>query len=107
MYVAIEQKVKLDGTYEVSTFKKATREEAEKAYHSILSGAATSEHLVHSAIVLNEFGQVIRPAECYKHEPPKPEPEPEPTPDPEPEEDDEPENGQEGEPEEEPKDGEE
>lgn len=74
MYVAIEQKVKKDGTYEVSTFKKETREEAERAYHSILAGAATSEHPVHSAIVLNEFGQIIRPAECYKHEPPVDEP---------------------------------
>jgi hypothetical protein len=75
MYVAIEQKIKLDGTYEVSTFKKETREEAERAYHSILAGAATSEHPVHSAIVLNEFGQIIRPAECYKHEVPVNKPE--------------------------------
>lgn len=67
-YVAIELKVKQDGTFEVSTFKKDNKDEAEKAFHSILSGAATSEHLSHSAIVLNEFGQVAKQPECYKHE---------------------------------------
>ena len=87
MYVAIEQKVLHDGTYQVSTYKKETKEEAEKAYHSILSVAATSDTLVHSAIVLNEYGQAIKPADYYKHDPkpvpPEPEPEPEPTPEPE------------------------
>jgi len=66
MYVAIEQKVKQDGTYEVSTFKKETRDEAEKAYHSILSSAATSVHPIHSAAILNPEGQLIK-SECYKH----------------------------------------
>ena len=68
MYVAIELKLKKDGTFEVSTFKKGTKEQAEQAYHSILSSAAVSEHPVHSAIVLNEFGTVIKQAESYKHE---------------------------------------
>ncbi len=69
MYVAIELKTKVDGSFEVSTFKKETREEAEKSYHSILSVAATSEHPVHAAVVLNEYGSVIR-SEHYKHEVP-------------------------------------
>lgn len=83
-YVAIESKTDFEGEYTVSTFKKKTREEAEKAYHSILSGAATSATLVHSATILNEEGKVLK-TECYKHTPPEPKPEPEPTPDPEPE----------------------
>ena len=67
MYVAVEQKVKADGSYEVSTFKKDTRDEAEKAFHSILASAATSEHPVHSACVLNPEGKMLK-SECYKHE---------------------------------------
>lgn len=67
-YVAIEQKEKSDGTYEVSTFKKDTRDEAEKAYHSILASAAVSEHPVHSATILNPEGKLLK-SECYKHEP--------------------------------------
>jgi len=66
-YVAIEQKVKKDGSYEVSTFKKETREEAERAYHSILSGAATSENPIHSASIMNPEGNLLK-TECYKHE---------------------------------------
>ena len=67
MYVAVEQKLKLDGTYEVSTFKKETRDEAEKAFHSILATAATSTNPVHSACILNPEGKLLK-SECYKHE---------------------------------------
>ena len=67
-YLAVEQKEKQDGTYEVSTFKKETRDEAEKAFHSILAVAATSDHLVHSASILNPEGKLLK-SECYKHEP--------------------------------------
>lgn len=76
-YLAVEQKEKQDGTYEVSTFKKDTRDEAEKAFHSILASAATSEHLVHSACILNPEGKLLK-SECYKHDPIPPEPEEEP-----------------------------
>ena len=67
-YLAVEQKEKQDGTYEVSTFKKETRDDAEKAFHSILAVAATSEHLVHSASILNLEGKLLK-SECYKHDP--------------------------------------
>ena len=70
MYVAVELKTKIDGSMEVSTFKKEKQEEAEKAFHSILATAATSEHPVHAAVVLNEFG-VCQRSECYKHEVPE------------------------------------
>jgi len=75
MYVAIELVTKPDGTFSVSTYKKDTREEAEKAYHSILAVGATSKNLIHAATILNAEGQKIK-NECYKHDP-EPEPEPE------------------------------
>ena len=74
MYVAIEQKVKQDGTYETSKYNKETRDEAEKAYHSILAVAATSDNLIHSATILNAEGKMLK-TDCYKHEK-KPEPTP-------------------------------
>ena len=82
-YVAIESVTKQDGTYSVSTYKKETREEAESAYHSILTVAAKSTNAIHAATLLNPEGQQMK-AEYYKHNPPAPEPEP--TPEPEPEE---------------------
>jgi len=74
MYVAIELVTKQDGTFTVSTYKKETRDEAEKAFHSILVVAATSTNLVHSASILNPEGKLLK-NECYKHEP-KPETKP-------------------------------
>lgn len=74
MYVAVELKQKVDGTLEVSTFKKETREDVEAAYHSILTVAAKSSHPVHSAVILNPEGVSLR-HECYKHPVPVPEPE--------------------------------
>jgi len=67
MYVAIELKEKADGSLEVSTYKKDTRDEAEKAFHSILSGAAVSAHPIHSAVILNPEGKLLK-TECYKHD---------------------------------------
>lgn len=66
-YVAIELVEKIDGSFTVSTYKKDSREEAEKAFHSILSVAAVSTHPVHSAVILNPEGQKLK-SECYKHE---------------------------------------
>ncbi len=67
-YVAIESKVKQDGTYTVSTYKQDNRDDAEKAFHSILAEAATSTALIHSAVILNPEGQLLK-SECYKHDP--------------------------------------
>lgn len=77
MYVAIELRTDFDGKFTVSTYKKETRDDAEKAFHSILAGAATSATLCHSAAIMNPEGKLLK-SECYKHEPPQPEPEPEP-----------------------------
>jgi hypothetical protein len=66
-YVAIELVTKQDGTFTVSTYKKDTRDDAEKAYHSILSVAATSTNKIHAATILNPEGKLLK-NECYKHE---------------------------------------
>ena len=76
-YVAIELRTDFDGTFTVSTYKKQTRDEAEKAYHSILTTAATSKTLTHAAAILNPEGMLMK-SECYKHIQPEPEPEVEP-----------------------------
>ena len=67
MYVAIELVTKQDGTFSVSTYKKETRDEAEKAFHSILAVAATSTNPIHAASILNPEGKLLK-SECYKHE---------------------------------------
>lgn len=76
-YVAIELVTKQDNTFTVSTYKKETRDEAEKAFHSILSGAATSTNKIHAAAILNPEGSLLK-SECYKHDPPATKPEEEP-----------------------------
>lgn len=67
MYVAIEIKTKDDGTMEVSTFKKTTKAEGLKAFHSIMSSAAVSTYPVHTGVLLDEYGNVLR-RESYKPE---------------------------------------
>ena len=69
MYAALEIKQKKDGTMTVDKYVKETRDEAEKAFHSILAVAATSEHPIHSAMIINAEGQTLK-HECYKHEEP-------------------------------------
>lgn len=53
------------------------RLKAEAKYHEILSYAATSETLSHSATILSGEGFPIM-HQCYKHDVPAPVPEPEP-----------------------------
>ena len=67
MYAALQIKLKSDGTMTVDRFVKETREQAEQAFHSILSGAAVSTHPVHSAMIINPEGVTLK-RECYKHE---------------------------------------
>ena len=73
MYAALEIKLKADGTMTVDKFIKETREEAEKAFHSILAVAAVSTNPVHSAMIINAEGATLK-KECYKHEQPAEEP---------------------------------
>ncbi len=67
MYAALEIKQKADGTMTVDKYIKETREEAEKAFHSILAEAAVSKHPVHSAVIINPEGATLK-KESYKHE---------------------------------------
>ena len=67
MYAALEIKLKADGTMTVDKYVKETRDEAEKAFHSILAVAAVSTHPVHSAMIINPEGATLK-RECYKHE---------------------------------------
>lgn len=66
-YVAIELITKQDDSFSVNTFKKTSRDDAESAYHSILTSAAKSAHKIHAAVILNPEGQKLK-SECYKHE---------------------------------------
>lgn len=72
MYAALEIKLKGDGTMTVDKYIKETRDEAERAYHSILASAAVSEHPVHTAMIINPEGATLK-RESYKHEPAEPE----------------------------------
>ena len=67
MYAALEIKLTAEGTMTVDRFVKETRDEAERAYHAILSNAAVSTHPVHSAMIINPEGKTLK-TECYKHE---------------------------------------
>ena len=71
MYVAIESVTKQDGTYTVSTYKKDNKDDAESAYHSILTVAAKSKNAIHAATLLNAEGKLLK-TECYKHDAPAP-----------------------------------
>lgn len=76
MYAALEIKLKADGTMTVDKYVKESRDEAEKAFHSILAVAAVSTHPVHSAVIINPEGATLK-RECYKHEQPEAAAEPE------------------------------
>ena len=71
MYAALEIKELANGTMTVDRYVKETREEAEKAYHSILAVAAVSTHPVHSAMIINPEGATLK-RDVYKHEQPEP-----------------------------------
>ena len=71
-YVAVELKTLQDGTFTVSTYKKDNIKDANKAYHSILAGAATSDALYHAAVILDWKGNRIK-GEFYANEPVEPE----------------------------------
>ena len=70
MYVVLEIKEKVDGSVEVSNYRKETKDLAEQAYHSVLSNAAVSTNLVHSGVLMNTMGQTLK-SEYYKHDPPE------------------------------------
>ena len=67
MYIVLEIQTYANGT--VATLPpiiKASRDEAESAYHSILSAAAVSELPLHSAILMSNEGRELM-HQAYVH----------------------------------------
>ena len=68
-YIVIEMQTS-NGLTAVLTTTKATLNEAENKYHSVLAAAAISSVDVHSAALLNERGQLVK-YECFEHAEPE------------------------------------
>ena len=87
-YIVVEiQKTLVNNDVSVAqiTTVHSTRSEAEQKYHTVLSYAAVSGILSHSATMLDEKGYYVK-SECYVNNPPgpaEPTPEENPTPNPE------------------------
>ena len=79
MYIVFEIQTNNDGTIGTLVSSYPEQNQAESAYHAVLSAAAISALPVHSCVLLTEEGFELMHG-CYKHEP-----QPEPTPEPEPE----------------------
>ena len=67
MYIILEIQTFADGTVSLLTTTKATKQEAESKYHSILSFAAVSSLPVHAASLLTNEGREIY-HQSYTHE---------------------------------------
>ena len=66
MYIVLEIQKNGDAmTHLVS--QHDTLQEAESKFHQVLAAAAVSTVNVHSAVLIEENGAVLR-TECYKHE---------------------------------------
>ena len=66
MYVVVEIQTTNGVTTQITTVEQ-NKDVAEQKYHNILSYAAVSSVEIHSAVILNPEGQMIK-SECYKHE---------------------------------------
>jgi hypothetical protein len=66
MYMVIELQTGSNGATTAITEDYAERAEAESKFHQILTFAATSTVPVHSALVMNPEGTVLK-KETYKH----------------------------------------
>ena len=76
-YIVIEMQTTNGSTSVLPPTTKATLNEAENKYHTVLAAAAISAVETHSAALLNERGQLIK-YECFEHaaqEEPEDEPE--------------------------------
>lgn len=67
MYVIIEMQYSNDGTVATLVNQYEDINNAEWKYHQILSAAAISNISIHSAIMLNNLGQLIK-SQYYKHD---------------------------------------
>ena len=68
MYTAIKLKVNTVGAFTVETFESESKAEAEYKALTILAEAAMTEDPVTTALVLNEYGAMVRRPESVKHE---------------------------------------
>lgn len=66
MYIVIEMQTS-GGTTSLLPNTYADKNVAENKYHTILAAAATSSVPIHSAVILDEFGTILR-SEFYQHE---------------------------------------
>lgn len=66
-YLVIEIQTSWDGTVGNIVTAHDTREQAESKYHAVLSAAAISTIMKHSAVIMDEEGAVLG-SMCYRHE---------------------------------------
>lgn len=66
-YIVIEIQVNFDGTVGNLVTAHDSREQAESKYHAVLSAAAISAIMKHSAVIMDEEGAVLG-SMCYRHE---------------------------------------
>lgn len=66
-YIVIEIQVNWDGTVGNLVTAHDSREQAESKYHAVLSAAAVSKIMKHSAVIMDEEGAVYG-SMCYRHE---------------------------------------
>lgn len=66
MYIVIELQVNADGQLGNLVWSFDTLAQAESKYHGILSAAAVSQIPIHSAVILDERGNVLMNA-SYDH----------------------------------------
>lgn len=66
MYIVIELQTNAEGQVANIVTAYENRLEAESKYHQILTAAAISSIYTHSAVILNERGEVER-SEYYRH----------------------------------------
>lgn len=74
MYTILEMQTNNGVTTVLPATVKETRPLAEQEYHSKLSFAAVSTVEIHTVVMMNAEGAMIK-GECYKHEAPAAEPE--------------------------------
>ena len=65
-YIVIELQKNKEGSVTHLVTEHNTLAEAESKYYSVLSYAAVSEVPVHSAIIIDEYGNPVK-HQCYKH----------------------------------------
>ena len=67
MYTVIEMQTTNGVTAGVPAQTKETRDAAESVWHQMMAAAAVSNVEIHTAVILNAEGQIIRTG-CYKHQ---------------------------------------